>query len=130
MSHSRITEKRNYSTGIYVQQRNGKLVWEDAYDLVENERSDAIDDVFEHFAVIEDKIEQGTMIELPCPIGSKIYYVITSFRKNGQPSRKYYYVLQGKASWKNIDYVMRNWGKTIFQDRESAKKQIEKIKST
>lgn len=61
--YERLTKRGKYSTGIYVEKMNGEKEWQDAFDLVENERSGRIDEVFDRLAELEDKIEQGTIKE-------------------------------------------------------------------
>ena len=38
----------------------------DAYDLVIDEKCDKVEEILERLAELEDKIENGTLIELPC----------------------------------------------------------------
>lgn len=74
--YKRLTERRKYSTGIYVEKRSGKMEWKDAYDLVEYERSESVDEVIERLSELEDKIEQGTLIELPCKVGDSFFGIV------------------------------------------------------
>lgn len=70
------------------------------------------------------------LIDVPVPINSKVYYIVTTFRKSGDLSSKYYNIIQGKATWANMPRVIREWGKTCFGDLETAKKVKEQLKNT
>ena len=84
---------------------------------------------YEKLSEIEDKIKQGTLIELPCKVGSNVFYVVKSFKRNGQPSSAYYYTMLGRAVWANIPTIIRTWGDTTFATREEAKKRIEELQN-
>ena len=71
-----------------------------------------------------------TYIQLPCPIDSKVYYIVTTFRKSGVASSKYYHIIQGKATWANMPRVIREWGKTCFGDLETAQKVKKQLKNS
>ena len=77
-------------------------------------------------AELEDKIEQGTLIELPCKVGDTVYCLC-----------KDKYVLIGeKTGWtyriekiKSILWTFSTWeyGKTLFLTREEAEKRLKEL---
>jgi hypothetical protein len=75
MERKRLTEKRKYSVGIYACDKFGQEDWYDAYDLVDDEKCCAIDDVLERLAEYEDAEEAGLIKRLPCKEGTPIYYI-------------------------------------------------------
>ena len=40
---------------------------------------------------LEDKIENGTLIELPCRVGTYIYYIVGSYKRVGLFKKDYFY---------------------------------------
>ena len=45
------------------------------YDLITEEKDEMVDMLLNRLAELEDKIENGTLIELPCKVGDTLYYV-------------------------------------------------------
>ena len=86
-------------------------------------------------AELEDKIEQGTLIELPCNVGDTVYFIdekrwvwemvvveIAILKKNivceiGNRRKEV------RSVWKE------NWGKTIFFTREEAEKRLKELQN-
>ena len=107
-------------------------VWEDDY----SHPFEALQVAIERLAELEDKIEQGTLIELPCKVGDTLYIV-------GFVSNKYG-IFRGVQSVKidNIsisndgDFLtdigeyttdLRVIGKSIYLTREEAEKRLKEL---
>ena len=82
MECKRLTEKRKYSIGVYARNKFGQTRWYDAYDLVDDEKGDAIDDIMERLAEYEDAEEAGLIKRLPCKEGTPIYYIRKDCERN------------------------------------------------
>ena len=96
-------------------------------------------ETYNRLVELEDKIEQGTLIELPCKVGDKFYQVV-----KGLPiyewevetivfSNIYFpknYVITARrtkdlAFWK---FWSEDFGETVFLTREEAEKRLEELK--
>ena len=85
--------------------------------------------VIRHFAELEDKIENGTLIELPCKVGDKVYY--ETFINNGsesvgiQPHEvKSIYTSIVTSNFSGYGYTtvdLDEFGKTVFLTENEAK---------
>ena len=62
MEYKRLTIKDKYGNG---------QIWEDDY----SHPSEALQVAIDRLADLEDKIEKGTLIELPCKVGDTVYWV-------------------------------------------------------
>ena len=120
MKYERLTERKNNSTGIYVTNWKGEKVWKDAYDLAEKHHG-SIDDVFDRLAELEDKIEQGLLIELPCKVGADVWVIILQ-RDNftDEPYKKV-----ARATFRLS--MLNDIGKTVFLTREDAEKRLKEL---
>lgn len=84
--------------------------------------------VGERLAELEDKIENGTLIELPCKLGDTVYclckgnYVLVG-EKTGwtYDIKEFKFTLSVFGTWK--------YGETLFLTREEAEKKLEELKS-
>lgn len=83
MKYERLTERKGYSIGIYVDKDFiNKGQWQNVRELVNNTRISNIENVFDRLAELEDKMENGTLIELPCKVGDTVYRITQSYRGN------------------------------------------------
>ena len=75
----------------------------------------------------KDKIEQGKMIELPCKVGDKCYYVAMYAKKKGfwGKWKKHYKV----ASFPFDIKVLSSFGKKWFLTREEAEKHLKELQN-
>jgi hypothetical protein len=62
-----------------------------------------IDEEQERLAELEDKIEQGILIELPCKVGDTVYVI----RKKAL-----------KGHWEEHRYIVDEWGKLAVYEKE------------
>lgn len=77
-----------------------------------------ISDIIDRLAELEDKIENGTLVELPCKIGTKIYIV-------GESD----FCIPKYQMWEDefcLEDIER-FGKTIFLNKDEAEKRLEKF---
>ena len=82
-------------------------------------------DCLNRLAELEDKIEQGKMIELPCPIRTMVYYIASLEKKIWfREKRKYCYtIMEIPFELEMLDSYGNNW----FLTREEAEKRLKEI---
>ena len=95
--------------------------------------------ILERLAELEDKIEQGKMIELPCKVGDTCYLV---YKGLGDMCRVAYKIKEVKID--NIHYIGDNefftetgecssytvkFGEEIFTTREEAEKRLKELQN-
>ena len=124
MSYTRYTERVGKGVAIRQTSKNDNLsIW------------NAID----RLAELEDKIEQGNLIELPCKVGDTVYYVLDY----GSVKGECVCVEKGKVRaiemrenyiWIEVlydDFISkhpsRNIGETVFLAREEAEKRLKEL---
>lgn len=97
------------------------------------------DEIYERLAELEDKIEQGTMIELPCEVGDKVYYTSPEYYNSLLVEYKVTEISQTRegirlsvyGSPKEKGLITYLWasfiGKTVFLTREEAEKRLKEL---
>lgn len=87
--------------------------------------------IVRRLAELEDKIENGTLVELPAPLGSELWTIEYPTHKRGKEtvivlSAKNATVVRNKypLSFSNLDMI----GKHYFLTREEAEKRLEELK--
>ena len=97
--------------------------------------------VIKRLAELEDKIEQGTLIELPCKLGDTVYYVLDYGSVKGEcvcveegKIRAFEIRENYNCIWFEVlyeDFVSRhplwNIGETVFLTREEAEKRLKEV---
>ena len=116
----------------YTEKRNGKNViplrnavcgvelphW--SIDKQSDIQSFLSGDAVDRLAEYEDKIEQGTLIELPCKVGDTVYEVNTVSRTvSTSKARNLGIILR----WKEDDL----FGRWLFLTREEAEKRLKEL---
>lgn len=78
-------------------------------------------------AELEDKIEQGTLIELPCKVGTIVYYVASYKKKIGFWGKRKYCcgIMEIPFTLEMLDTYGNNW----FLSREKAEKRLKEYKN-
>ena len=99
-------------------------------------------ETYNRLAEIEDKIEQGTLIELPCKVGQDIYYITDKRKIVHRIAREYRYLVDlgweitatlgetkrtGELCLRTSIIHSEEIGKTAFFTREEAEKRLKKI---
>jgi hypothetical protein len=82
---------------------------------------------------LEDKIEQGKIVELPCAVGSQIYFADHE-NKSVWAGNVVSFSLDAAHLWFNCHYKcglnmwhpIEDFGKTVFLPREEAEKALER----
>lgn len=100
-------------------------------------------DCLNRLADIEDKKEQGTLIELPCKVGDTVYFPVYESRWDCaeidlihitdkeiifewvQYDRGY----ELTELWDNGEFTLEDIGKTVFLTREEAEKRLKEIQN-
>ena len=133
MNYKRLTDKKLRDTDIYpVLDEHGNVI-------VDRRLFNMFIEKHNRLAEIEDKIEQGTLIELPCKVGTVLYEVIpkctngglscpynggygTSRCKNGCGA----YIAEEKFTFLSM---REHFGKTLFLTREEAEKRLKELQN-
>lgn len=77
--------------------------------------------IAERLALLEDKIENGTLIELPCKVGDTIYEINSCSNKvNETKARHLWDILR----WKD-DNLFGRW---LFTDKAEAEQRLKELK--
>lgn len=80
----------------------------------------------ERLAEYEDAEEQGRLIWLPCPMNTKIYLIVTK-RARSYSTKQFRFIKTSQLTWCNLETVLRNFGKTVFLDRNEANEAMERM---
>ena len=78
----------------------------------------------DRLAELEDKIEQGTLIELPCKVGAIIYYV-GSYQIGTWKKKIRYDIFEFPFTLDMLDTYGNNW----FLTREEAEKRLKELQN-
>lgn len=77
-----------------------------------------------------DKIENGTLVELPCKVGDKVYY--TWLRESVSESRIEVIKIKENAitfdTASGITFLVEHIGQTVFLTKDEAEKQLEELR--
>ena len=124
MEYTRLTDKNN-------------LYWAIQETPLSAEIGIFLTDCLNRLAELEDKIEQGTLIELPCKVGD-IVYGLSCYRQFGSLSGKIFkgkviafYIERGlylriEAEHDNGNFYLE-YGKEVFLTREEAEKRLKEV---
>ena len=76
MEYKRLTRynENTHNAEVYAYSID-KDVYFDGIDIVGNENSSLAQETIDRLAELEDKLENGTLIELPCKVGDTVWYV-------------------------------------------------------
>lgn len=77
MSYKRLTKynKYNHNAEVYAYTVGKEDIYFDGVDIVGNENSSLAQETIDKLALLEDKIENGTLIELPCKVGDTVWVI-------------------------------------------------------
>ena len=130
MEYKRLTdEKEHYKKCVGCSYRNCQYC-EDKYEYAR--------EVHKRLAELEDKIEQGTLIELPCKVGDTVYKIMHVCGKRRivqfEVSRISIYEKEicvffhkSKESWHEWCTKPHHFGGNIFLTREEAEKRLKEL---
>ena len=82
----------------------------------------------QRLAELEDKIEQGTLIELPCKVGDTIYLIFEERWSVGK-KETYLYIRKTKLTYGNMERVIKEYGEFVFLTREEAEKRLKELQN-
>ena len=91
-------------------------VWEDDY----SHPFEALQVAIDRLAEFEDKIEQGTLIELPCKVGDTVYLIEMDWDED---CKSFYYITETDFMFQYLDY----FGAYCFLTREEAEKRLKEL---
>lgn len=126
MKYERLTERR----GKYIALKGKDLHLEEEYTILKN-----------RFAELEDQIENGTLIELPCKVGDMIHIVgklgieefivqaisITVLDHDCWGTNYIQFVDKNGHKKFNYQVYFSEIGKTVFLTREEAEKKLKEL---
>lgn len=104
-------DEKNGISGIKVFESDNKV------PLVEVLSGEYLYPAIEKLATYEDLEEQGLLMRLPVPLGSKIYWISTRDKQNPIIFEKYF-----------VLGMLYFWNLTVFATREEAEKKLEEMK--
>ena len=92
-------------------------------------------DVIERLAELEDKIENGTLIELPCKVGDRIWCIINKKHIFGRRIKEIIFKKIGwwiqtvdRTGWEDMErFCMQEFGKTVFLTYAEAEKKLKEL---
>lgn len=70
---------------------------------------------------IENKLENGQLLEIPCKIGSVIYLV---YERPDKTHNKYWLMKKSRLTAQNLLKVAQGWGEYAFATEEEAKSKL------
>lgn len=92
------------------------------------------DEMIKRLAELEDKIEKGELVKLPCKMGDRVYYIdeyIAEFDKVEEYMvEKIEIVKDGIRLWfgDNVGYALtENFGKEVFLDKAQAEARLKEL---
>ena len=123
MEYKRLTTEKEYGCGLCNDRKCKKP------NLFCKDRLDC--EIYNRLAELEDKIEQGTLIELPCKVGDIVFTIeggiIEEHEVMGillQFDEIFFKILRKR------DLVCKFWGsRSVFLTREEAEKRLKELQN-
>lgn len=97
-------------------------VWEDDY----SHPFEALQTAIDKLAELEDKIENGTLIEVPCKVGDTVYFIVKRRHKIG--FEPYIFIKKTKLTFYNLKKVLDGFNYTVFLTKAEAEKKLKELK--
>ena len=120
MEYKRLTAKiKNGDYGYYGKEAIFPLV---GCELVDYEDGDLVQKLIDRLAELEDKIEKGTLIELPCKVGDTVYLIEMDWDED---CKSFYYITETDFMFQYLDY----FGTYCFLTREEAEKRLKELQN-
>lgn len=111
MKYERLTYRQGKGIGIINND-----------DSPDNQR---IYTAIERLVELEDKIENRTLIELPCKIGDTIYMV---YQKRAKVTANWFWIIKkSKLSFANMERVLKDFGNYVFLTRLDAEIKLKEL---
>ena len=135
MIYKRLTKYNEYSHNAEVYAYSvDKDVYFDGVDIVCNENSSLAQETIDRLAELEDKIEQGTLIELPCKdlgafpceMGTTVWLIYKRYW-NVSDKNGFWVLRESKVSPHNKKRFSDDFGKFVFLTREEAENQLKEL---
>lgn len=122
MKYERLTEKDRY--------------WKDEelWTVAQEPTVEEIDEIYNRLAELEDKIESGTLIELPCKVGDTVYYALKD--EDLFVGKVAGIAIEQDAIWVHAKYesglnmwhTVEEFGKSIFLTKAEAEKKLAELR--
>lgn len=96
--------------------------------LTENATAYNWEEVYNRLKELEDKIENGTLMELPCKVGDTLYIL---FKRQWSVANRttYWNIQKTKLTYGNMDRVIKEYGEFVFLTREKAEQRLKELKN-
>ena len=139
MSYKRLTIRNNGF--IDTNCKNCKQCKKVRRKYICNDMTACDEEIINRLAELEDKIENGTLIELPCKVGDTVYWVCELVKNKLE-------ILEGKirgltisqnsTSWFSVIYeygltfehIFKDyWNKTVFLTKAKAEKKLKELRN-
>lgn len=75
---------------------------------------------------LENKIENGTLVELPCKVGSAIYLIYKEQWSVGK-KETYWYIRKTKLTYGNMERVVKEYGDFVFLTKAEAEAKLKEL---
>lgn len=121
MKYERLTEHKNLCGMDYIKLKNC-----DSYDCEYCIRP--CEDAKERLAELEDMIESGLLVELPCKVGDKVYGVDKNIRRIIHGTVVYFAVNSELTVFMDDDDNHTYWVKYVFTTKEAAEAKLKELR--
>lgn len=122
--YKRLTTRDLVGTYINMYEfANEVKKWQERHGLYDYMGADTTQILIERLADIEDKIENGTLIELPCKVGDTVWKVERGYDYNNDTY--FWHIVEKPFELGVLDYW---WGKMIFPTKAEAEAQLAELK--
>ena len=126
MKYERLTEKNSRGEWI-VRRVEG---YSDCASVFSKDGNFLIGNVCDRLAELENKIENGTLVELPCKVGDKVYYIWL----NESISESKIDVIRIRRNTITFDtasgmtYLLEHLGQSVFLTKEQAEAKLKELR--
>lgn len=87
-----------------------------------NDMTACDEEIINRLCELEDKIENGTLIELPCKVGDTVYFIVKRRHKIG--FEPYIFIKKTKLTFYNLKKVLDGFNYTVFLTKAVAEKKL------
>lgn len=129
MQYRRLT-KRDNDGNLWTKCKDCAI-----YDKCDFSYDTCCEELTDRLAELEDKLKNGTLVELPCKVGDRIWVIIGKRVfgrkvKRIEISQAYYSIVTSdKTGWEELEiYYQMGFGKTWFLTKAEAEAKLEELK--
>lgn len=89
-----------------------------------NDMTACNEEIITRLAELEDKIENGTLIELPCKVGTPVYYIVGVTTRKILKQKSDYYITKTRFFIDMLENYQNNW----FLTKAEAEMKLKELK--